>query len=183
VRKNFFSWFFIFPFLLNWTPIAFSQEIRMNSSEKNWSVFVPMDKKECFIASQSVKDEAFRNGEKLSSVNRDRGVLFVKKSQSSPAGFEGAFSAGYPLKIGGKFQLTIDSDAKFVFLAHPKPRNSTEKNWAWTQSHDDTKLVEKLKIGNKAIMEAISHRGTITKDTFILTGFTKALERLIDLCR
>ena len=60
---------------------------------------------------------------------------------------------------------------------------SLRKNWAWTQSHDDTKLVEKLKIGNKAIMEAISHRGTITKDTFILTGFTKALERLNDLCR
>ena len=90
----------------------------MESSEKNWSIFVPKDKKECFIASQSVKDEAYRNGEKLSNVNRDRGVLFIKKSVSSPSGFEGAFSAGYPLKIGGKFRLTIDNESKFVFLAH-----------------------------------------------------------------
>ena len=154
----------------------------MESSEKNWSIFVPKDKKECFIASQSVKDEAYRNGEKLSNVNRDRGVLFIKKSVSSPSGFEGAFSAGYPLKIGGKFRLTIDNKSKFVFLAHPKPQNSAEKNWAWTQIHDDSNLVNKLKVGNKAIMEAVSHRGTITKDTFILTGFTKAIQRLIKLC-
>ncbi|MFL2790957.1 MAG: hypothetical protein ACJZ8I_03910 [Paracoccaceae bacterium] len=169
-------------FLFIWTSTVFSEEIRMESSEKNWSIFVPKNKKECFIASQSVKDEAFRNGEKLSNVNRDRGVLFIKKSLSSPSGFEGAFSAGYPLKIGGKFRLTIDNVNKFVFLAHPKPKNSTEKTWAWTQSYDDLNLVEKLKVGNKAIMEAISHRGTVTKDTFILTGFTKAIQRLVKLC-
>ena len=182
MRKSLFSWFFISLVLSSWSFVAFSEEIRMESSKKNWSVFVPKNKKECFIASQSVKDEAFRNGEKLSNVNRDRGVLFIKKSPSSPAGFEGAFSAGYPLKLGGKFSLTIDNEAKFVFLAHPKPKNSTEKNWAWTQSHDDLKLVNKLKIGSKAVLKAISHRGTITKDTFILTGFTKAIERLMELC-
>ena len=48
-----------------------------------------------------------RNGEKLSSVNRDRGKLFVQKNPSSPAGFVASFSAGYPLKIGGKFVLKV----------------------------------------------------------------------------
>jgi len=154
----------------------------MESSEKNWSVFVPKNKNECFIASQSVKDEAFRNGEKLSNVNRDRGVLYLRKDSSSSSGFYGVFSAGFPLKIGGKFTLKIDNESKILFLATPEPKNSKEKSWAWTQSHDDAKLVDQLKKGNKAIMEAISHRGTITKDTFILTGFTKAIERLIELC-
>ena len=97
MKKFVFPWFFILCFLCNWNNKGFSQEIRMESSEKNWSIFVPEDKSECFIASQSVKDEAYRNGEKLSNVNRDRGVLFIKKSLSSPSGFEGAFSAGYPL--------------------------------------------------------------------------------------
>ena len=182
MRKSFFSWFFGLIFLCNWTSAIFSEEIRMESSNKNWSVFVPKNKKECFVASQSVKDEAFRNGEKLSSVNRDRGILYVKQSPSSPAGFYGVFSAGYPLKIGGKFLLTIDNKSKIVFLATPEPKISKEKNWAWTQSHDDAKLVDQLKVGNKAIMEAISHRGTITKDTFILTGFTKAIQRLREIC-
>ena len=32
-------------------------------------------------------------------------------------------------------------------------------------------------------MEAESHRGTITKDTFELAGFTKAIERLQKVCK
>lgn len=159
------------------------EELRMSFSEKAWSVFYPNDKKSCFIVSQSVKDEAFRNGEKLSSVNRDRGKLYIQKDPSSPAGFVASFSAGYPLKIGGKFILKIDNSKKIVFLASPKPKTSEEKNWAWTQVHDDKNLIEFLKIGNKAIMEAESHRGTITKDTFELAGFTKAIERLQKVCK
>ena len=162
---------------------VYSEELRMVASEKNWSVFNPKDKNKCFIVSQSIKDEAFRNGEKLSSVNRDRGKLFVQKSQSSVAGFVGSFNAGYPLKIGGKFILKIDGSKKIVFLASPEPKTSEEKNWAWTQAHDDKNLINYLKIGNKAVLEAVSHRGTITKDTFELTGFTKALQRLQDICK
>ena len=87
------------------------------------------------------------------------------------------------MKIGGKFILKIDGTKKIVFLASPKPKNSEEKNWAWTQVHDDKNLIEYLKVGNKAIMEAVSHRGTITKDTFELSGFTKAIERLQKVCK
>ena len=72
---------------------------------------------------------------------------------------------------------------KIVFLASPEPKTSEEKNWAWTQAHDDKNLINYLKIGNKAVLEAVSHRGTITKDTFELTGFTKALQRLQDICK
>jgi len=49
--------------------------------------------------------------------------------------------------------------------------------------HDDKNLIEFLKVGNKAVMEAVSHRGTITKDTFELSGFTKAIERLQTICK
>ena len=90
---------------------------------------------------------------------------------------------GYPLKIGGKFVLKVDGTKRIVFLASPKPQNSEEKNWAWTQVQDDKNLIEYLKVGNKAIMEAESHRGTITKDTFELAGFTKAIEMLHKVCK
>ena len=79
--------------------------------------------------------------------------------------------------------LKVDGTKKIVFLASPKPQNSEEKNWAWTQVQDDKNLIEYLKVGNKAIMEAESHRGTITKDTFELAGFTKAIERLQKVCK
>ena len=85
------------------------------TSEKAWSVFNPSDNQKCFIVSQSIKDEAFRNGEKLSSVNRDRGKLYIQKDPSSPSGFVASFSAGYPLKIGGKFILKIDNKLDLPF--------------------------------------------------------------------
>ena len=99
MKKKFFQGILIFISILISSNIVSSQEeLRMSASEKAWSVFYPNDKKNCFIVSQSIKDEAFRNGEKLSSVNRDRGKLFVQKNPSSPAGFVASFSAGYPLK-------------------------------------------------------------------------------------
>ena len=183
MKKKFFQGAFIIILFFISFKLVFSQELRMVASETNWSIFNPKNKDKCFVASQSIKDEAFRNGEKLSSVNRDRGKLYVQKSQSSPAGFTGSFDAGYPLKIGGKFILKIDNDKKIVFLASPEPKSAEEKDWAWTQSIDEKKLIDYLKVGNKAIMEAVSHRGTVTKDTFELTGFTKALQRLQDICK
>ena len=143
MKKNLFQLVLIFLSILFSSNLVSSQEeLRMSTSEKAWSVFYPNDKKDCFIVSQSIKDEAFRNGEKLSSVNRDRGLLYIYKSPNSEAGFEASFSAGYPLKIGGKFVLKVDGTKKIVFLASPKPQNSEEKNWAWTQVHDDKKLIE-----------------------------------------
>lgn len=184
MKKNLFQSFLILvSIFISSNVVRSEEELRMSASEKAWSVFYPNDKNNCFIVSQSIKDEAFRNGEKLSSVNRDRGLLYIYKSPNSEAGFEASFSAGYPLKIGGKFVLKVDGTKKIVFLASPKPQNSEEKNWAWTQVHDDKNLIEHLKVGNKAIMEAESHRGTITKDTFELSGFTKAIERLQKVCK
>ena len=184
MKKNLFQSFLILvSILISSNVVRSAEELRMSASEKAWSVFYPNDNKNCFIVSQSIKDEAFRNGEKLSSVNRDRGKLFIQKNPASPAGFVASFSEGYPLKIGGRFVLKVDGSKKIVFLASPKPKNSEEKNWAWTQVHDDKNLIEYLKVGNKAIMEAVSHRGTITKDTFELAGFTKAIERLQKVCK
>ena len=109
MRRLFFQNILILAsFLIPFNLVNSEEEFRMSSSEKAWSVFNPNDNQKCFIVSQSIKDEAFRNGEKLSSVNRDRGKLYIQKDPSSPSGFVASFSAGYPLKIGGKFILKID---------------------------------------------------------------------------
>ncbi len=41
---------------------------------------------------------------------------------------------------------------------------------------DDAKIVTALKRGTNAILSARSGRGTLTKDTFSLSGFTAAVE-------
>ena len=48
---------------------------------------------------------------------------------------------------------------------------------------DQEKLVRFLRKGSKAVMSAISHRNTVTKDTFMLTGFSDALSELEKRCK
>ena len=56
MKKFFFPWFFILCFLSNLNSTGFSEEIRMESSEKNWSIFVPKDKKECLSVFKHFKE-------------------------------------------------------------------------------------------------------------------------------
>ena len=65
-------------------------------------------------------------------------------------------------------------------------RGITPKSNARKQYEDDSdqdKLVNYLKKGSKAVMSAISHRNTVTKDTFMLTGFSDALSELEKRCK
>ena len=176
MKKNLFQSFLILvSIFISSNVVRSEEELRMSASEKAWSVFYPNDKKNCFIVSQSIKDEAFRNGEKLSSVNRDRGKLFVQKNPSSPAGFVASFSAGYPLKIGGKFVLKVDGTKNCVF-GFTKPKTLKKKIGPGHRFTMTKNLIEYLKVGNKAIMEAESHRGTITKDTLNWQDLPKLLK-------
>ena len=157
---------------------------KAEKSFRDWSVFVSKDDPEmCFIASQSIKGEAFRNNQKLSSVNREKGTLYIIKILSKDSEHEGTFYAGYPLQVGSKAILEIDNKEKIVFFAHPSPKAKAEKDHAWAQKYDQKKLVDYLKKGSKAVMSAISHRNTVTKDTFMLTGFTDALSELEKRCK
>ncbi|BBU53929.1 hypothetical protein KU6B_01940 [Mameliella alba] len=53
----------------------------------------------------------------------------------------------------------------------------TEGEWAWPATpQDDTRIITAMKRGADAVVSAISSRGTATKDTFSLLGFTAAFE-------
>ena len=53
---------------------------------------------------------------------------------------------------------------------------AVEGEWAWPPSpSDDTKIVAAMKRGARAVITAQSERGTVTKDTFSLKGFTAAV--------
>ena len=73
--------YIVFSFLFL-TKSSFGQDNlrKAEKSFRDWSVFVSKeDPKMCFIASQSIKGEAFRNNQKLSSVNREKGTLYIIK--------------------------------------------------------------------------------------------------------
>ena len=89
--------------------------------------------------------------------------------------------AWYPKLVGFDFTPMIN----FVLLAKvesffDRKAHGVDKFNSW--KYDQKKLVDYLKKGSKAIMSAISHRNTITKDTFMLTGFSDALLELEKRC-
>ena len=67
-------------------------------------------------------------------------------------------------------------------FSHPEPSNSQDKEYAWVHPDQDIQLINALKKGGKAIIEATSHTNKVTKDTFSLSGFSKAYENLQETC-
>ena len=54
---------------------------------------------------------------------------------------------------------------------------ATDGDWAWPATpQEDAQVVAAMKRGADAVLTARSSRGTITKDTFSLLGFTAAVE-------
>ena len=174
--KKIFNFLFIFM-ILNTPYIIFGEEQLSGTNFKDWSTFP------CFMGSQAIKMEAFKNGERLSAVNREIGRLYVTKNKSNENKMETTFYSGYPLLAGSQATIKIDNKKSFSLFSHPEPSNSQEKEYAWVHPDNDTELIEELKKGNKAIIEATSHTNKVTKDTFSLSGFSKAYENLKKTCK
>ena len=78
------------------------------------------------------------------------------------------FTGGYPFAEGSTVNLNISGNEFELF---------TEGEWAWPASADEDKqIITAMKRGTDAVLTARSSRGTQTKDTFSLLGFTAAAE-------
>ena len=59
----------------------------------------------------------------------------------------------------------------------------TEGDWAWPATpQDDAAIVAAMKRGADAVLTGRSGRGTQTKDTFSLLGFTAAVDEAAKRC-
>ena len=156
---------------------AYSEENKPVEISKAWSTFV------CYNVTSAIKMLAFKNGEKLSSVSRDKGRIYIQMDKKNPNDFEVAYFAGFPLKTASQAVLKIDGLQKFLLYSHPEPQNSIEKAYAWSHPNDDKNLISALKKGSEAIVESNSHTGKVIKDTFALSGFTAAFNSMTRRCK
>ena len=86
-----------------------------------------------------------------------------------------SFQAGYTYKIKSEINVIIDKNNKM--LLQPVGRV------AWTVSEEeDSKLIKFMKLGNEMIVRGISSRGTNTKDTYSLKGFSAAYKAIKKVC-
>ncbi|NOD78631.1 MULTISPECIES: invasion associated locus B family protein [unclassified Ruegeria] len=139
----------------------------------DWSVFVEEDPTECW--SVATPDETVNTrGGRVVSVRRSDILLFVVFRPGEDVNGTVSFTGGYPFAAGSTVNVKID-DAEFEFI--------TDGEWAWPSTQgQEPKVIEAMKRGNEAVLTARSERGTQTKDTFSLLGFTAAIDDAKQRC-
>ncbi|MBM1632829.1 hypothetical protein JQV27_10390 [Sulfitobacter mediterraneus] len=148
---------------------AAAQEQSTNrvAAKTDWSVFVEDNPTECWGVSTPKESVNTRDG-RVVAVNRGQTLLMVFYRPSAGAKGQVAFTGGYPFAAGSTVNMDISGTTFELF---------TEGEWAWpATTDDDAKIITAMKRGATAILSGRSGRGTNTKDTFSLLGFTAAVE-------
>lgn len=153
--------------LMSGMALAQEQSTNRVAAKTDWSVFVEDNPTECWGVSTPKEREETREG-RVVSVNRGEIFLMVFYRPSADAKGQVVFTGGYPFRSGSTVNMNISGNEFELF---------TDGEWAWpARAADDSKIVTAMKRGSNAIVTAVSSRGTTTKDTFSLLGFTAAVE-------
>ena len=155
---------------------AWAQQVSENqvAAKTDWAVFEEQDPKECWAVSAPKETVNTRDG-RVVSVRR--GEILLMAFFRPAAGVKGqlGFTGGYPFAGGSTVTLDVDGAQYELF---------TEGEWAWPASAaDDDKIIATMKRGSNAVLTARSARGTVTKDSFSLLGFTAALDEADKRCQ
>lgn len=139
---------------------------------KDWSVFADDSPptKVCYAATVPASSDADREG-----VRRGDVFIFVSSYPEQDVRYEISVKLGYPIDPQKPPQLEIGNQ-RFTMIG------DGEEAWLETPE-DDRKAVAAMKAGAKAVVTAVSGRGTTTTDTFSLLGFTASLNKVDDLCK
>ncbi|MEP0452395.1 MAG: invasion associated locus B family protein [Roseibium sp.] len=153
--------------------VAQEQSTNRVAAKTDWSVFVEDNPTECWGVSTPKEVVNTRDG-RVVAVNRGQTLLMVFYRPSAEAKGQVAFTGGYPFASGSTVNMNISGNEFELF---------TEGEWAWpATTADDAKIIAAMKRGADATLTARSSRGTQTKDTFSLLGFTAAVEDAAKRC-
>lgn len=142
--------------------------------ETAWSVFVEDNPKECWSVSSPKETVNTRDG-RVVAVRRGDILLFISYRPQSNVNGEVSFTGGYPFAPDSTVAMEIGGQTYELF---------TEGEWAWPASdEEDAAIVAAMKRGAEAVLTARSARGTQTKDTFSLFGFTAAMDEAASRCK
>lgn len=140
----------------------------------DWSVFEGDNPKECWAVTTYKESVNTRDG-RVVAVTRGDILLMVFHRPGAGVAGQVAFTGGYPFASGSTVNVNVGGTEFELF---------TEGEWAWpATAADDAKLTTAMKRGASAIVSARSSRGTLTKDTFSLLGFTAAFEDAEKRCK
>ena len=149
-------------------PVA-AQDIQQLGAYGNWRAYAYDEngQKACYIASQPTNHEG---------DYKKRGEIYamVTHRPGDKVRDEVSLSAGYRYKAETRVEVAIGGN-KFELFPH--------EDTAWVpDSAGDKKLVEAMRAGKTMVVRGTSSRGTATKDTYSLVGFTKAYRAASKAC-
>lgn len=160
-------------FALGFILISFETKAQEFYGEfKAWGVFsVTQDgQKVCYITSTPTKKQGNyrKRGEPYALITyRENGISEV------------SFNSGYPYKAGGDVKVRIDNRHNYNFFT-----SSETPEMAWAKdSGTDRVVISKLKAGNKVTSKGYSKLGTYSLDTYSLSGFTAAYNKMVNACK
>lgn len=136
----------------------------LDQNFKDWSVF--RHQGSCYIASAPVKQQG-------NYTKRGQPYLLVVHKNATTD--EVNTSGGYPYAANTPVLATIDGQQIKLF-------SKDETAWA-TDAAQDVLLVDALKKGSEITIRGTSRRGTWSEDTYSLTGFSDAYQRMKALCK
>jgi hypothetical protein len=142
------------------------------AADTAWSVFVEATPKECWAVSAPSETVNTRGGQPV-QVRRGNILLFATYRPDQPAP-QVSFTGGYPFAPDSTVGLTVGTNEFQLFV---------EGEWAWAGSpEEDQRIFAALRGGAQAVLTARSSRGTATRDTFSLFGFTAATDEAARQC-
>ncbi|MDA8653750.1 invasion associated locus B family protein [Alphaproteobacteria bacterium] len=116
-------------------------------------------------------------------VGAKRGDIFLTITHRPGDGvrYEPGLRIGYPISPKSDPIAQVDNN-RFRFFSGAHAKTGADE-WAWIEDIDQTsQLIEALRKGSTLTFSATSQRGTQTKDTYSLMGFTRAMEALDEAC-
>jgi len=153
------------------------------AANTDWSVFVEDDPKQCWVVSAPRETVNTRDG-RVVAVQRGDILLLVSYSDTQQGVV--SFTGGYSFNAGAPIQLTIGEQTFDLFSTENDPGTQAydESEWAWSvNAEQEAAIVAAMKAGAEAVLTARSSRGTDTRDTFSLLGFTAAVEDAAARCQ
>ncbi len=149
---------------------AQASEPKLISKHNDWSAFTFMEngQKVCFMASQpeSAKGNYTKRGEIFALITHRPGDNSFDVV---------SFVAGYTYKKNSDVNVTV-GNKKFTLF--------TQADTAWTSDNaTDKALTNAIKNGNSMVVKGSSTRGTLTTDTYSLSGSTAAYQAITNACK
>jgi Invasion associated locus B (IalB) protein len=162
--KTILSAFFIISFVALPYPLT-AQTLHLTS--KHWRAFTVTDAgaQRCYMVSFPTAQ---------AGNYRSRGEPFLMVTHLGSGRDEVSLSSGYPYRAGSDVSFSVDGVDTALF---------TKGDRAWAKDNStDAALVSRMKQGTSAKAKGISVKGTHSLDSYSLSGFSAAYQKMTALC-